>query len=91
MVQPGQLNQHGRPYSRLIIRDEAVHGYYIGYKFQQGLEKVDNARRQEIKNFAFDLLQDLYDNEVRYTEDLYDKVGWTEDAKSSCIIMPIKH
>ncbi|HOQ21612.1 MAG TPA: ribonucleotide-diphosphate reductase subunit beta, partial [Microbacterium sp.] len=23
---------------RLIIRDEAVHGYYIGYKFQKGLE-----------------------------------------------------
>ncbi|MFA3762142.1 class 1b ribonucleoside-diphosphate reductase subunit beta [Yersinia sp. 2466 StPb PI] len=66
---------------RLIIRDEAVHGYYIGYKFQKGLEKVDNSRHQEIKNFAFDLLQDLYDNEVRYTEDLYDKVGWTEDVK----------
>ncbi len=25
---------------RLIIRDEAVHGYYIGYKYQKGLEKV---------------------------------------------------
>jgi hypothetical protein len=25
---------------RLIIRDEAVHGYYIGYKFQRGLEHV---------------------------------------------------
>jgi ribonucleoside-diphosphate reductase beta chain len=66
---------------RLIIRDEAVHGYYIGYKFQKNLEKVDNTHRQEIKNFAFNLLQDLYDNEVRYTEDLYDKVGWTEDVK----------
>ncbi|WP_016675950.1 class 1b ribonucleoside-diphosphate reductase subunit beta, partial [Yersinia pestis] len=66
---------------RLIIRDEAVHGYYIGYKFQKGLGKIDSAHRQEIKNFAFDLLQDLYDNEVRYTEDLYDHVGWTEDVK----------
>ncbi|WP_258531102.1 ribonucleotide-diphosphate reductase subunit beta, partial [Klebsiella pneumoniae] len=67
---------------RLIIRDEAVHGYYIGYKFQKGLEKVDAARRQQVKNFAFDLLQDLYDNEVRYTEELYDGVGWTEDVKT---------
>lgn len=66
---------------RLIIRDEAVHGYYIGYKFQKGLGKIDSAHRQEIKNFAFDLLQDLYDNEVRYTEDLYDHVDWTEDVK----------
>ncbi|HFF8945824.1 TPA: class 1b ribonucleoside-diphosphate reductase subunit beta [Serratia marcescens] len=67
---------------RLIIRDEAVHGYYIGYKFQKGLEKVDAARRRQVKNFAFDLLQDLYDNEVRYTEELYDGVGWTEDVKT---------
>ncbi|WP_204338109.1 ribonucleotide-diphosphate reductase subunit beta, partial [Proteus mirabilis] len=26
-------------------------------------------------------LLDLYDNEVKYTEDLYDSVGWTEDVK----------
>jgi len=67
---------------RLIIRDEAVHGYYIGYKFQKGLEKVSASRRQQIKNAAYDLLQDLYDNEVRYSEELYDVVGWTEDVKT---------
>ncbi|MCA6941586.1 class 1b ribonucleoside-diphosphate reductase subunit beta [Pectobacterium polaris] len=66
---------------RLIIRDEAVHGYYIGYKFQRGLAKVDSARQQQVKNFAYDLLQDLYDNEVLYTQELYDGVGWTEDVK----------
>src|SRR5690242_13076015 len=32
---------------RLIIRDEAVHGYYIGYKFQRGLALVDDAKRSE--------------------------------------------
>ncbi|PWC09897.1 class 1b ribonucleoside-diphosphate reductase subunit beta [Brenneria roseae subsp. americana] len=66
---------------RLIIRDEAVHGYYIGYKFQQGLAKADTARQQQVKSFAYDLLQDLYDNEVLYTQELYDSVGWTEDVK----------
>ncbi|ATA22898.1 class 1b ribonucleoside-diphosphate reductase subunit beta [Brenneria goodwinii] len=66
---------------RLIIRDEAVHGYYIGYKFQQGLAKADAARQQQVKNFAYELLQDLYDNEVLYTQELYDGVGWTEDVK----------
>lgn len=25
---------------RLIIRDEAVHGYYIGYKYQKNQEKI---------------------------------------------------
>ncbi|MGH7004338.1 MAG: class 1b ribonucleoside-diphosphate reductase subunit beta, partial [Alphaproteobacteria bacterium] len=67
---------------RLIIRDEAVHGYYIGYKFQRGLERLSAARRQEIKDFAFDLLLELYDNEAKYTEALYDGVGLSEDVKT---------
>jgi len=66
---------------RLIIRDEAVHGYYIGYKFQKGLEKVDQATRDELKDYTFSLLYELYDNEVQYTQDLYDGVGLTEDVK----------
>ena len=49
---------------RLIIRDEAVHGYYIGYKYQKGLEIVSPGKREELKNFALDLLMDLYDNEL---------------------------
>ncbi|MGB6053521.1 MAG: class 1b ribonucleoside-diphosphate reductase subunit beta, partial [Rhodococcus sp. (in: high G+C Gram-positive bacteria)] len=66
---------------RLIIRDEAVHGYYIGYKYQKGLEKVSEAQREELKNYTFELLFELYDNEVEYTQDLYDEVGLTEDVK----------
>ena len=66
---------------RLIIRDEAVHGYYIGYKFQQAVEVLPAAKRQEIKDFAFYLLLELYDNEAIYTEALYDGVGLTEDVK----------
>ena len=66
---------------RLIIRDEAVHGYYIGYKFQRGLETVDQARRDDIKDYTFSLLYELYDNEVGYTQSLYDAVGLSEDVK----------
>lgn len=66
---------------RLIIRDEAVHGYYIGYKYQKGLENETEARREELKDYTFSLLYDLYENEVLYTQDLYDPVGLTEDVK----------
>jgi ribonucleoside-diphosphate reductase beta chain len=66
---------------RLIIRDEAVHGYYIGYKFQKGLEKVSQTERDDLKDYTFSLLYELYDNEVQYTQDLYDGVGLTEDVK----------
>ena len=66
---------------RLIIRDEAVHGYYIGYKFQKGLEQVDQTTRDDLKDYTFSLLYELYDNEIQYTQDLYDGVGLTEDVK----------
>ncbi|MEG1420691.1 MAG: class 1b ribonucleoside-diphosphate reductase subunit beta [Citrobacter sp.] len=67
---------------RLIIRDEAVHGYYIGYKYQKGLEHISPGDREELKNFALDLLMDLYDNEARYTEELYAETGWVDDVKA---------
>lgn len=67
---------------RLIIRDEAVHGYYIGYKYQRALEKLDETRRQELKDFAFALIFDLYDIEQKYTAELYDGIGLTEDVKA---------
>ncbi|MBB5830516.1 class 1b ribonucleoside-diphosphate reductase subunit beta [Brachybacterium aquaticum] len=67
---------------RLIIRDEAVHGYYIGYKFQRAVEKASAARQAELKDYTFSLLMELYDNEEEYTEDLYDPVGWTEEVKT---------
>lgn len=67
---------------RLIIRDEAVHGYYIGYKFQRGMERLSGAERAEMKDFAFALMFDLYEIECRYTETLYDPLGLTEDVKA---------
>lgn len=67
---------------RLIIRDEAVHGYYIGYKFQRGMEVLPEEKRQELKDYAFALLFDLYDIEVKYTQELYDDIGLTEDVKT---------
>ncbi len=67
---------------RLIIRDEAVHGYYIGYKFQKGLEIVSAEKREEMKNFALDLLMDLYDNELAYTRELYADSGWIEEVNA---------
>jgi ribonucleoside-diphosphate reductase beta chain len=66
---------------RLIIRDEAVHGYYIGYKYQRGLAELTSVEQQELKDYTFELLFELYDNEVEYTQDLYDGVGLTEDVK----------
>lgn len=66
---------------RLIIRDEAVHGYYIGYKFQVAMRESSSSRQEELRDYTYSLLTDLYDNEVLYTETLYDTLGLTEDVK----------
>ncbi|MEZ3499539.1 class 1b ribonucleoside-diphosphate reductase subunit beta [Pantoea sp. KPR_PJ] len=65
---------------RLIIRDEAVHGYYIGYKYQKALAQVSEARKDELQQFAYDLLLALYENEVAYTEALYGDSGWVDEV-----------
>ena len=66
---------------RLIIRDEAVHGYYIGYKFQQAFNELPENEREQLKEYTYDLLLELYENECKYTHDLYDDIGLAEDVK----------
>lgn len=66
---------------RLIVKDETVHGYYIGYKFQKQLGKLSEDDYAKYHEFAYTLILDLYENEIKYTEYLYDEVGLTEDVK----------
>ncbi|MDP7142612.1 MAG: class 1b ribonucleoside-diphosphate reductase subunit beta [Alphaproteobacteria bacterium] len=67
---------------RLIIKDEAVHGYYIGYKFQKAFAEATPMEQMEIKDYAIGLLMDLYDNEIKYTESLYETVDLVDDVKT---------
>ena len=66
---------------RLIIRDEAVHGYYIGYKYQLAVNESSQERQDDLRDYTYSLLYELYENEEQYTEDLYDPLGLTEDVK----------
>jgi len=59
-----------------------VHGYYIGYKFQRAAEKLPEAEREALKEFAFSLMFELYEVEALYTAELYDGIGLTEDVKA---------
>ncbi|MGO2933825.1 class 1b ribonucleoside-diphosphate reductase subunit beta [Microbacterium sp.] len=64
---------------RLILRDKAVHGYYSGYKYQRGLEAHPN-RRDEMKEFTYTLLEELYDLELDYSGELYEPLGLMGDV-----------
>ncbi|MCG9579125.1 class 1b ribonucleoside-diphosphate reductase subunit beta [Vibrio tubiashii] len=66
---------------RLIIRDEAIHGYYIGYKFQLAFNELTEQEQTKVKDEAYSLMFSLYEIESQYTESLYDQVGLTEDVK----------
>lgn len=67
---------------RLIVRDEAVHGYYLGYKYQNAVNKLSQEEQAHYKEFTYDLLMDLYEIECKYTEDVYDAIGLTEHVKT---------
>ncbi len=65
---------------RLILRDKAVHGYYSGYKYQRGLETHTQAEQDEMFDFTFGLLEELYDLEMQYSGELYEPLGLMDDV-----------
>ena len=65
---------------KLILRDESVHGTYIGYKFPFGFNGLSEEEQEEFKGWMYELLYDLYENEEKYTHLLYDQVGWSDDV-----------
>ncbi|KRN75724.1 nrdF protein [Weissella kandleri] len=65
---------------KLILRDESVHGTYIGYKFQLGFNELEENQQSELKDWLYSFLLELYENEEHFTHTLYDPVGWTESV-----------
>lgn len=65
---------------KLIIRDESVHGTYIGYKFQLGFEELSDAEKEKMQDWMYNLLYELYGNEEKYTNELYKGTNWTEEV-----------
>ncbi|MFD2704666.1 class 1b ribonucleoside-diphosphate reductase subunit beta [Salibacterium lacus] len=76
----GKLMQAGEIIN-LIIRDEAIHGVYIGLLAQEIYNRQSPEQQAELKTFVSDLLYELYENELEYTEELYDAVGLADDVK----------
>lgn len=66
----------------LIIRDESVHGAYIGAKFGKAYRESSSERQVELTEFANSLFWKLYENELHYTEMIYDEMGITEHVKT---------
>lgn len=67
---------------RLILRDEALHGSYIGYKFDNAFRELPVEQQDELRDWAGDLLAQLYSVEERYAQSIYDAVNLTEKVKA---------
>lgn len=59
----------------LILRDESLHGKYIGLLAQEKLREFSYDDRNELKDAVYRLLKELMENEEKYTRMLYEGLG----------------
>lgn len=63
------------------IKDESIHGVAVGF-FAQNLFKNFDAKQQEaLTLWGYEFLLDLYQNEMKYTDDLYAETGLSPEVK----------
>lgn len=65
----------------LILRDESIHGVAVGYFAQNIFKKFSPEKQDELKIWGYEFLLDLYQNEMKYTEDIYAETGLSPEVK----------
>lgn len=64
----------------LILRDESLHGKYIGLLAQEIYSSFDDEEKVVLKERMFKILSDLMENEVEYTNNIYKESGLEEEV-----------
>lgn len=75
----GKLMQAGEIIN-LIIRDESVHGVYVGTIAREMYDQFDKNLQIELKEWTDQLMKRLYQLKIQLVHDIYDSVGLTEDV-----------
>lgn len=65
---------------KLVIRDESVHGTYLGYKFRQGFDELSEGEQEKFKKWMYNFLNLLMENEIAYTREVYSTIGLVDDV-----------
>lgn len=76
----GKLMQAGEIIN-LILRDESIHGVYIGLLATEIYNNFDEKLQNELYKWAIDLLSKLYGHQLTLIEEIYDKVDLSHDVK----------
>lgn len=66
----------------LIILDEAVHGVYVAMLASERFEQFSKAEKDAALTWYEEMLHTLYQNEVRYSEYLYERLELTHEVKT---------
>ncbi|KEK23918.1 ribonucleotide-diphosphate reductase [Bacillus gaemokensis] len=65
-----------------IIQDESIHGVYIGLLAQEAYEALTPQEKEEADYEADMLLEELMENEFKYTESIYTEIGLAHEVKA---------
>jgi ribonucleoside-diphosphate reductase beta chain len=75
----GKMTASGEIIS-LILRDEALHGAFTGVVAQEVYARLSKEEQAQVEEEMYQLLEELYQNEILYTGQIYDNIGLTEDV-----------
>ena len=64
-----------------IVQDESIHGVFVGLLAQDLYEAFTPEEQKEVKDHLYTLLQELYDNECKYAEEVYGSINLTSEVK----------
>lgn len=64
----------------LILRDESLHGKYIGLLAKEKFESFNKEEKIELKNKMYEIFNSLMDNEIEYTKLIYKDSNLEEEV-----------
>lgn len=64
----------------LILRDESLHGKYIGLLAQEIYDSFNDEDKLELKDNVYKIFKNLMDNEIEYTKKIYNESGLVEEV-----------
>jgi len=76
----GKLMQAGEIIN-LILRDESIHGLYVGRLAQEIYETFDNETQDQLQEWLYKFLLELYHEQNELVESIYDSVDLSHDVK----------
>ncbi|PEL10560.1 class 1b ribonucleoside-diphosphate reductase subunit beta [Bacillus sp. AFS017336] len=64
----------------LILRDESIHGVFVGLLAQQIYDQFTDEQKTRLFNETMSLLVQLYEIELQYADEIYSSIGLVEEV-----------